>query len=47
MEVSVQDSYLQFHGHLAGSAVFHAGIIEKKVVVCVLVCYSGYSGVFL
>lgn len=46
MEISVQDSYLQFYGHLAGSAVFHAGIIEK-VVVCVFVCYSGYRGVFL
>lgn len=33
----MQDSYLQFHGRLAGSAVFHVGMIEKRWW-CVLYC---------
>lgn len=39
MEISVQYSYLQFYGHLAGSAVFHAGIIEKGGGVCFRVLF--------
>ncbi len=35
----MQDSYLQFYGHLAGSVVFHAGIIEKGGGVCFRVLF--------
>ena len=36
----MQDSYLQFHGHLAGSAVFHVGMIKKGGDVCFIALFS-------
>lgn len=47
MEVSVQDSYLQFRGPLAGSAVFHSEMIQKGGGVCFRVLFRMQRHIFI